>query len=151
MKTLCVIPCGSKKIWDLDPGAGPTQAKDVCVGTFASKCRAYAEEFYPGNWVMLSAKYGFLRPDEIIPRWYNVSFNDPKTRPVTVEMLICMVEEKGLGDYERIVALGGKNASELVRQVFIDKEVIVPLSDCKGIGYMMGVLSEAIKAKREIY
>jgi hypothetical protein len=34
MKRLCIIPCGAKKIWDVDPGIGPSAAKDVYLSPF---------------------------------------------------------------------------------------------------------------------
>lgn len=34
---LCIVPCGTKKIWDENPNAGPTLAKDVYIGPFAKK------------------------------------------------------------------------------------------------------------------
>ena len=73
MNTLCVTPCGSKKIRDIFPEAGPTPARDVYIGPFAQKCQQYAQGFYPLEWCILSAKYGFLFPDDIVPGPYNVS------------------------------------------------------------------------------
>lgn len=115
------------------------------IGPFAKKCREYAEKFYPYLWCILSAKYGFLFPNDIVPGPYNVSFNDRKTNPITTKELSAQVMEKGLNNYERIVILGGKNYVKMVKEVFSSKEILVPLSECKGIGYMMGKLNEAIK------
>jgi hypothetical protein len=67
MKTLCVFPSGTKKIWDINPDAGPTPAKDVYIGPFAKKCEEYVGKFFPDSWWILSSKYGFLYPDEIVP------------------------------------------------------------------------------------
>jgi len=47
MKTLCIVPCGKAKIWDKNPKAGPTMAKQVYTGPFAKKCQEYAELYYP--------------------------------------------------------------------------------------------------------
>ncbi|CAD6492389.1 MAG: hypothetical protein LAKADJCE_00296 [Candidatus Argoarchaeum ethanivorans] len=145
MKTLCIVPCGNRKIWDKNPNAGPTKAKYVYVGPFAKKCREYATRFYLSSWCILSAKYGFLLPNYIVPGPYNVSFNDRKTNPITIKELSDQVKEKGLGNHERIVTLGGKNYVEMANEVFSSKEILSPLSDCKGIGYMMGKLNDSIK------
>ncbi|WP_241657896.1 hypothetical protein [Anaerobacillus alkaliphilus] len=56
MKRLCVIPCGSKKIWSKHPNNGPTIARDVYVGSFGKACQKYATTFF-SDWVILSAKY----------------------------------------------------------------------------------------------
>ena len=42
---------------------------------FFTTNRAYAEKF-GSRWVILSAKYGFIRPDFQIPGPYNVSLNE---------------------------------------------------------------------------
>lgn len=145
MKTLCIIPCGNTKIWDMNSNTGSTKARYVYIGPFATKCRDYAEKFYPSSWCILSAKYGFLFPDDIVPGPYNVSFNDRKTKPVTANELSVQVLKKGLNNYDKIVVLGGTNYVEMVNEVFSGREIITPLSDCKGIGYMMGKLNDAIK------
>jgi len=117
----------------------------VYVGPFAKKCREYATRFYLSSWCILSAKYGFLLPNYIVPGPYNVSFNDWKTNPITIKELSVQVKEKVLGNHERIVILGGKNYVEMANEVFSSKEILSPLSDCKGIGYMMGKLNDSIK------
>ena len=144
MKTFCIVPCGNKKIWSKNPKAGPTKARDVYIGPFTKKCREYALKFYPSSWCILSAKYGFMFPDDVIPETYNVSFNDKKTNPISLKDLERQWKEKKIDNYERIVVLGGKNYTEIIKQVIIGKAVLNPLSGCKGIGYMMGKLNDAI-------
>ena len=145
MKTLCIVPCGNRKIWNKNPKVGPTKAEFVYIGPFAKKCREYATRFYLSSWCILSAKYGFLFPDDIVPGPYNVSFNDRKTDPITIKELSAQVKEKELDNYKRITILGGKNYVEMANEVFSSKEILSPLSDCKGIGYMMGKLNDSIK------
>ena len=145
MKTLCVTPCGSKKIWDKFPEAGPTPARYVYIGPFAHKCQEYAREFYPMEWCILSAKYGFLFPDDIVPGSYNVSFNDRKTNPISVVELINQAGKKDLFHYDQFVVLAGKNYVNMIKKIFTGKQIITPLSDCKGIGYMMGKMNDAIE------
>jgi hypothetical protein len=143
---LCTVPCGTKKIWDENPNAGPTLAKDVYIDPFAKKCREYAQKFYPSSWCVLSAKYGFLFPDEIIEGPYNVSFNDKKTNPISIEALAEQAEEKGLNSFNAIIVLGGRNYVNTVKKAFPDKSIHTPLADCRGIGYMLQKLSNSIKS-----
>jgi len=143
-KVLCIIPCGNRKIWDKNPNAGPTRARDVYIGPFAKKCKEYAEKFYPSSWCILSAKYGFLFPDDMVPGPYNVTFNDKRTNPISVEELSKQVKEKGLDKYEKILVLGGKKYVSVVRKVFSKKKIYVPLEGYKGIGYMMNRINKAI-------
>ena len=102
-------PCGSKKIWDRNPNAGATKAKNAYIGSFAKTCIEYAEKFYPNSYIILSAKHGFLFPDELIQENYNVTFKDPNTKPISVEELKRQAIEKDLLKYDEIVAIAGKD------------------------------------------
>ncbi|HUG14566.1 MAG TPA: hypothetical protein VMM78_06045, partial [Thermomicrobiales bacterium] len=73
MSTLVVVPCGSAKVWDRYPNAGPTAAQDVYTGSPFVLNRHYAEQF-GDSWVILSAKYGFVAPQFVIREPYNVTF-----------------------------------------------------------------------------
>lgn len=107
MKTLCIIPCGKAKIWDKHPDAGPTKAMDVYTGPFARKCQEYARKFYPNSWFILSAIYGFLKPCDVVPEPYNVSFKHKKSNPINLEKLKVQAAKRRFGRYGRIVVLGG--------------------------------------------
>jgi hypothetical protein len=144
MNTLCIIPCGSKKIWDKHPNAGPREAQHVYIGPFAKKCKEYALRFYPSSWCILSAKYGLLLPSDLVPGPYNVSFNKLTTKPITVQELSQQSIKKGLDQYDTIVVLGGRNYTGIASKVFCNKEITAPLTGCKGIGYMMGMLNKAM-------
>jgi len=145
MNILAVVPCGKRKIWDVNPD-GPTEAKYVYIGPFARLCREYAEKFYPDSWVILSAKYGFLFPDDIVSGPYNVTFNDPKTNPITVDELRKQAVEKGLDKFDKIVVLGGRNYVDIVKSVFSDKIVVAPLDKYGGLGRKMSALKRAIES-----
>ncbi len=147
---LCIVPCGSMKIWRRCPYAGPTKARDAYIGSFARTCIEYAERFYPNSYVILSAKYGFLFPDEIIPEDYNVTFNDPKTNPITVEELRKQAVEKGLMKYDEIVVVAGSNYVNIVKRVFPDKKIIAPLRGLGGMGSMISAMKKAIREGREL-
>lgn len=147
---LCVVPCGSLKIWSKNPNAGPTKARDVYVGQFAKTCIEYAEKFYPNSYVILSAKYGFLFPDELIPEDYNVTFNDPKTNPIGVEELRKQAEEKELTKYDEIVVVAGNNYVNIVKKVFAGKKIATPLKGLGGMGPMISAMKKAIREGREL-
>lgn len=149
MKTLCIVPCGVSKIWDREPKRGPTAARYVYTGSFASKCRQYAEKFHPGHWCILSAKHGFLRPDDFVPGPYNVTFKDSKTKAISKEKLNQQAANMGLLSYDQIVVLGGKQYSDRVIQIFTNHKISLPLQGCRGIGYMMQRLHEAVTSGRE--
>jgi hypothetical protein len=54
-KRLCIVPCGSAKIWDKNPCAGPQRAADVYTGVFATTCQRYARTYFE-EWVILSGR-----------------------------------------------------------------------------------------------
>jgi len=143
MNTLCIIPCGKRKIWDKNPEAGPTEAKNVYIGPFAVSCRRYAERFYPSAWCIISAKHGFLFPDDIVPGPYEVTFSEPKTNPITVEELKVQVTNKGLGKCQNIIVITGKEYISRVQRVFPGKEISTPLVNSSSQGNMMRKLRNA--------
>lgn len=50
MKRLCIIPCGKKKIWDVQPDTGPVRAEDAYLSPFHQACERYAENIFD-EWV----------------------------------------------------------------------------------------------------
>lgn len=147
---LCIVPCGSKKIWSKNPHAGPTKAREVYIGPFAKACLEYAEKFHPNSYVILSAKHGFLFPDELIPEDYNTTFNDPQTKPITVEELKRQARQKGLTDYDEIVVLAGQRYAQIVSKVFEGKKIHLPLKGLGGMGKMISAMKKAVREGQEL-
>ena len=143
MTALCIIACGKRKIWDKHPEAGPTKAKEVYIGPFALSCRRYAEKFYPSTWCIISAKHGFLFPEDVVPGPYEVTFSKPKTNPITVEELKVQVTKKDLEKYQNIVVIAGKEYISRMQRVFPEKEISTPLMNCSSQGQMMRELRNA--------
>jgi hypothetical protein len=134
------VPCGKRKIWDKHPDVGPTEARRVYVGPFASRCQLYAERYYPEGWFILSAKYGFLAPKDIVPERYDVTFNNKRTNPIGPYELIRQAENRGLSTCDEVVVLGGERYRDILGLVFAGKPLINPLIGCKGMGEMMNRL-----------
>lgn len=150
MKRLCIIPCGAKKIWDVDPGIGPSAAKDVYLSPFHRACRAYAQTFF-ADWVILSAKHGFLKPEDIIPENYDVTFGMRHPEIMPDDELKAQGERKNLMDYDEIVMLGGKKYRPVLRNVFGGgQQITYPLAEYRGIGYMLQALKRAVDEDREL-
>ena len=144
MKSLCIIACGKKKIWDENQEICSIKAKELYVGSFTKKCIEYAEIVYPDSWCILSAKHGFLFPDEKILSNYSECFHNKESNPITLKELKIQIKNKQLDEYDEIIILGGKFYTGMIRNLFYKKRVFNPLSDCKGIGYMMKKLNELI-------
>lgn len=148
ISVLVIVPCGKKKIWNVNPEAGPCEARDAYRGPLFKVCREYAEKF-ADRWVILSAKYGFVDPDFIIPENYDVTFKDPKTNPVKVEQLRKQAEKMGLNEYDKIVVLGGKEYINVVTKVFPASKLIAPFKGLP-LGKMMQAVKKAI-SKGELF
>jgi hypothetical protein len=116
-ETLVIVPCGQAKIWGKDPTSGPVEACDAYVGAPFKVNRAYAERF-ADHWLILSAKYGLIAPDFLIPEPYNVTFKDPRTGPVAVATLREQVEEQQLSRFDPIIVLGGMEYQLAARAAF---------------------------------
>jgi len=145
MATLVIVPCGKRKIWNRNPNVSDVKARDVYTGAPFKVNREYAESFGV-DWVILSAKYGFLEPDQVIPETYNVTFNDPSTNPISHKELKKQVD-RSYSDYTCIITLGGKTYSEIVSQLFIDekKSVYAPAAGLP-IGKAMAKVKNAVRA-----
>lgn len=144
-RLLCVIPCGMTKIWKKYPGKGQVPAKDVYIGCFHKMCQRYARTLYPDNWCILSAKYGFLFPEDIIEKDYNVSFNKPSDNTICIRELTEQVNEHPLmKEAEIVVVVAGSAYVDIVHQVFKNAKIVTPLAGCSGNGVMMGVMKKAI-------
>lgn len=143
MKTLCIAQCGHRKIWKKYPNTGPISAKDAYIGVFSRKTQEYAKHFYPNDWCIISAKYGFLWPDELIND-YNVTFKDPKTDPISIQELKTSAIKKELFTYDVFVVVAGKEYVNRVEKIFFGKKIILPLQGLRGNGNMMKAINTYI-------
>ena len=115
--TLVVVPCGKTKIWDRQPEAGATPAKDAYVGTPFKLNRQYAERVGDA-WFVLSAKYGLLHPDDPVDGPYDVTFNRRGSGPIESEAIRAQALTLGLDSYERVIGLGGAEYRRVVKAAF---------------------------------
>ena len=144
MKTLCIVPCGKQKVWDKRPEAGPTPARDVYTGNFTTQHRKYAEQFYPHSWCILSAKHGFLLPDDVLEEGYDVKFGDGSPEEINDQALADQVKRKHLDEYETIVALCSCAYRRHIEKAFPGKALKAPLAGCRDQEEMMQRLRRAM-------
>jgi hypothetical protein len=150
MNRLCIVQCGRTKIWKREPTSGPVLARNAYTGAFAVLAMKYADRFFT-DWVLLSAKHGWLRSDDVVPADYDVSFDSGKPDVMTPEQLRDQLAEKGLNGYDEVVLLGGKKYARVVRAVFGETtDLLLPLQGQKGIGYMLQALKAALADGREL-
>jgi hypothetical protein len=92
---LVVVPCGAQKIWDTHPDVGAVPAQDAYTSAFFKTNRAYVERF-GDHWVILSAKYGSVPPQFLIPGLYDVSFNRTSSGPISLRDLQLQIRQTHL-------------------------------------------------------
>lgn len=145
MNEICIIPCGNKKVWSKEPDKREVQAKEAYIGTFHHLCKSYANHFFD-SYLILSAKHGFLRPNDLVDGPYDVSFSMNTKEVITIEKLKTQLSNKGLDTYDRFVVLTGKKYFPILDQTVREKaELIFPLLKCSGIGFMQRELKRAVE------
>ena len=120
--TLVIVPCGSRKIWGMHPTAGPTPARLAYTGAPFTVNRRYAERM-GDRWVILSAMYGFIDPDDLVEEPYDVTFKRRSTDPISFDVLQQQVREQGLAQFGQVIALGGKEYQAAIQAAFAGTEV----------------------------
>ena len=114
---LVVVPCGRAKVWHRHPELGPVAARHAYPGPPFKVNREYAERFGE-EWVILSAKYGFISPDFMLPGPYEVTFKRSSTCPVTPEALREQVRRMRLHRFSDVIGLGGVEYRTRVQRAF---------------------------------
>lgn len=136
---LVIIPCGSRKIWDKYPDVGPQKACDAYTGPPFKVNRQYAES-RQCDWMILSPKYGLMRPDFVILGNYDVTFESPDA--ISVRELKRQVERQGLGNYTDVTVLGSAAYVETVREAFSNTKAKI---EAPFVGHRIGVQMGLIK------
>ena len=103
----------------------------------------YAEQFYPGSWCILSAKHGFLLPDDIVPENYNQRMGEPGS--VQPDVLREQIKLKGLDRYDECVVLAGRDYVYAVREAYPNMLVRAVFEAGGGIGKQMSVVLGAMR------
>lgn len=152
-KLLVVVPCGQSKIWKKHPELKDVQASEAYMGAPFKVNKAFAEKFtdqeISDKWIILSAKYGFVEPNFPIPQDYNVSFNRPKTNPISLSDLRKQAKNKKLLLFDTVIALGGKNYFHKVRKVFANCSKVVVPTEGLTIGFAMKRIKSLTKFDKE--
>ncbi|WP_228550194.1 DUF6884 domain-containing protein [Salinibacillus xinjiangensis] len=148
--TLYIIPSGKPKIWDRNPELGSTKANEAYTGTFHRLCQQYVKQF-SDPWVVISPKYGLLRPDDEVKGTYDLSFNIKRNPEViSIETMKQQLDDKGLQHFSNIIMLGGKKFKPIMNQLYSNAQVSFPLHGTKGIGDMQRILKQAIEKGQKI-
>jgi hypothetical protein len=98
--------------------------------------------------VILSAKYGFIKPDFIIPEPYEVTFNRKSSGPITDEALTKQMRAMRLNQYSEVIGLGGAAYRKRIEKVFEDTAVSLnfPFAGL-AVGKAMQAINQEIEAQ----
>ena len=145
-RVLGVVSCSSRKAWS-DPNViGPVAAREAYTGPLFLAGRRYAEKFAT-DWVVLSGKYGFIKPGFEIPGDYNqrLSWRRNSSRPLALRIQIL---DQGLHRYSKVVVIGGQDYVRLVADAYAGTGIpVVPLQPHPTrIGQMIHILNDAVKS-----
>ncbi|WP_239254586.1 DUF6884 domain-containing protein [Listeria ilorinensis] len=151
---MIIVPSGKPKIWDKSPEKGAVPARKAYTGTFHRLARAYAEQFAGnGGYLILSPKYGFLRPNDLVPGSYDVRFTRKGTNPTTIDLktLKQQWEKVALSTEETVTLLGGVKYGPLCRAIMGEAvRIEEPLVGQGGIGFMQQALKKAVEMNQPL-
>jgi cytoplasmic iron level regulating protein YaaA (DUF328/UPF0246 family) len=123
--TIAIVSCGKAKIWDRSPHLSQVPASFAYTSSLFKLSRNYAELRCPKAWVILSAKYGFLKPTDLISQ-YNCAFGkDDDT--ISIESLQNQWQTSYLFA-KTVVSLCSKAYDSVLRRAIPqDVKIIAPL------------------------
>jgi len=147
MKKLMIVQCGKQKKWNRYPDLGALRAAQAYTSSYFQKNLAYAKRF-GDRWMILSAKYGFLDPDDLIEN-YNVTFKKRSSNPISPSKLKEQVLAKKLDEYDEVFVLGGEEYLAAVIAAFKGIQSIIksPFRG-KSTGERMAAIDKALGEKR---
>lgn len=92
----------------------------------------------------------FWLPNDIVLENYDLAFDSKSDKVISIEQLQKQMVDKSLLQFDEIVLLAGKKHKKVVTKLYPEEMITYPLEGCKGIGYMLQRLKEAVKEEEEI-
>ncbi len=135
LKTLVILACSQKK------GPKPVPARDLYLGSLFKLGRKFAEVHH-FDYVIISAKYGLLRPEQVVSPYDQRIASVSDVRRVR-EMVIPPLQEL-FKKYEKIIVIGGNLYRKVLESLKSAK--FEEISDSRGIGGILQQLKQRISA-----
>jgi hypothetical protein len=134
MKTIVIVGCTSKK------KSYPCVASEMySESVLFVKTIKYVESYYSEGYLILSAKYGILKPTDIIEP-YNFSMKDATRCSREYANVIASIKSE-LAGYDKIIALCGRDYIKMIRIALPETCIVEPLKGM-GIGTRLHFLKE---------
>ena len=149
-KFLFIVPCGKKKIWDIDQYYKEKEvaARFAYKGGLSSSTIACAQAFeHLGHpFLILSTKYGFLHPDEKIRMYREEQFIIPD------KTLIEQAQSQELSEINTILVLALKEYATKVQIAFQHSDIQIEhlLKSCTSRGKQMNYIKTLKESAQEI-
>lgn len=132
MIDLVVVPCGARK------APTPRAADMLYIGSYFRACYRAAVALGPRRVLILSAKYGLVRPSQVIAP-YEQTFG--AAGAIDRSRLRAQAEELGVEDADPVVVLAGRRYVEEARSIWPHADA--PLQRVRGgMGKQLTYLSE---------
>jgi len=145
MRRLGIVPCSKEKIWDLQPVAGAVPASRAYRSRFHQLAVAYVRSL-TSDWLILSAKYGLLAPNQLIPGPYDISFTRPQDP--TVSMSLLRQQAAAFARFGQVICVCPRLYGEKIEQAFAGYcPVVHPLRGVGGWGSMHSWLQRQLNEK----
>lgn len=130
---LVIISCGASK------QPRPSAARDLYTGPFFRCCRRAAEALSPWRgWLILSAKYGLIRPAAVIEP-YDLRMGQPGS--VTAATVAAQATAMGLSDCGNVVVFAGQRYAAIVRAIWPEADVPAQRLRWGGMGRQMSYMT----------
>lgn len=137
---LVVIPCGAAK------QSVPAPAKALYTGAYFRSCRRAAEALKPSlGWLILSAKYGLVRPDTMLNP-YNLTLG--QAGAVTGADLARQAQALGVAALSPVMVLAGSRYVAAARSVWPHATAPLQANVTGGMGAQMGYLAQVTRLGR---
>lgn len=106
---ITIIPCGARKL------TRQARADEMYTGSYHRMCQRYAKKLGHPFYILL-AKYGLLRPSDIIEPYSLTLGQAGSVSPLRVAK---QAEELGIKN-ESCIAIGGKRYTDLCKAIFFN-------------------------------
>lgn len=121
-----VVGCGKAKVWSRDVAAGSMIARDAYRGALFRISAEYADTFYADRWLILSAYYGLISPQQLIDN-YDVKCSR-RVLPSAVERLARDINIRMPSSADRIGCLLSRDYEEWLTLAATPRTVVNYLS-----------------------
>ena len=141
-RVLVIAACSQTKMGNT-PGV-KAKAKDMYQGRFFKLTRKLSEQ-QGWNYVIISAKYGLLFPEEVIEgyeKFLKTKRDIEEIKPKVIPKL-----KEIIPNYDRILVIAGKNYREVVRELIDDRFIFIK---SKGYGDLCSKVMSVIGRQKRL-